>query len=223
MTALFSEQRVLIKGAGDLATGVATRLYRAGFSIVMTELARPLAVRRTVAFAEAIYCDQVVVEAIYARHVDWEALPAILADPGAWRQAIPVVVDPGAEVIRAFHPTIVVDAVMAKRNVGTALTDALAVIALGPGFAAGVDCHAVVETNRGHDLGRVIWAGRAEPDTRQPGAVPGVGAVMTRALRAPVDGHIVEAPASQPVLRAGHASARAGSSRCGAFRSAAPG
>jgi xanthine dehydrogenase accessory factor len=177
-----SETLVLIKGAGDLATGVAARLYRCGFPVVMTELPRPLMVRRTVSFGEAVYETEVVVEGIRARRVeDVAAARSAIADG-----AIPVLVDPETRCLAELAPPILVDAVMAKANTGTRLTDAPLVIALGPGFTAGVDCHAVVETNRGHRLGRAIYAGSAEPDTGEPGLVGGV--THQRILRAPVAG-----------------------------------
>ncbi len=117
---------------------------------------------------------------------DPEEIPDLLADG-----IIPVLVDPEAEVWPHLAPAVVVDAIMAKRNLGTRLTDADLVIALGPGFTAGEDCHAVIETNRGHWLGRVIHEGSAQPDTRLPGAVTGVGEKMSRVLRAPGDGYLV--------------------------------
>ena len=173
---------VLIKGAGDLATGVAARLYRCGFPIVMTELPRPLMVRRTVSFGEAVYETEVVVEGIRARRVDdVDAARSAIADG-----VIPVLVDPETRCLAELAPPVLVDAVMAKANTGTHLTDAPLVIALGPGFTAGVDCHAVVETNRGHRLGRAIYAGSAEPDTGEPGLVGGM--THQRILRAPVAG-----------------------------------
>jgi xanthine dehydrogenase accessory factor len=178
----FDDVLVLIKGAGDLASGVAARLYRSGFLIAMTELAQPLMVRRTVAFAEAVYKGEVAVEGIVARRV---------SSPDEARRAlaqgkIPVVVDPEASVRLALKPAVLVDAIMAKRNTGTQLGDAPLVVGLGPGLRAGQDCHAVVETNRGHWLGRVIWDGEAEPDTGVPSEV--AGQRTRRMLRAPADG-----------------------------------
>ncbi|GAP13654.1 selenium-dependent molybdenum hydroxylase system protein, YqeB family [Longilinea arvoryzae] len=180
---------VIIKGAGDLASGVAVRLYRCGFRLVMTEIPHPLMVRRTVSFGEAV-CDGVTqVEGIQAVRVD-DCLQArkIIADG-----KIPILVDPKAACLNELHPAVLVDAIMAKINTGTKIEDAPLVIALGPGFTAGVDCHAVVETNRGHHLGRVIEHGSAEPDTGQPGEVGGKS--TERLLRAPVSG-VVEAHAA---------------------------
>jgi xanthine dehydrogenase accessory factor len=177
---------VLIKGAGDLATGTALRLHRAGLPVVMTEIARPTVVRRTVAFAQAVFDGACQVEGIVARRCHAGAVAACLA-----QGEIPVLVDPEAQCIAPLRPVVVVDAILAKRNLGTRLGDAPLVVALGPGFVAGVDCHAVVETNRGHHLSRVIWQGSAEPDTGLPGEVTGVGKLHSRVLRAPADGHVV--------------------------------
>lgn len=181
--------RVLIKGAGDLASGVALRLYRCGFPVVMTELARPTAVRRPVSFAQAVYDGSHTVEGVAAQRALPEKVDGLLA-----RGVIPVLVEPDAASLRPLwpallRPAVLVDAIVAKRNTGTAVGDAPLVIALGPGFEAGIDCHAVIETNRGHGLGRVIWEGRAEPDTGVPGSVPGAGSAG-RVLRAPVAGHV---------------------------------
>ncbi len=180
----FDKTLVLIKGAGDLASGVAARLHRCGFPVVMTELPHPLMVRRTVSFGEAVYEGKVEVEGITARRVD-DAPSAVLA---LGVGAIPVLVDPQAGSLGALRPAVLVDAIMAKQNTGTTLADAPLVIALGPGFAAGHDCHAVIETNRGHCLGRVILEGPAEPDTGRPGNVG--GKTFERILRAPVGGAV---------------------------------
>jgi xanthine dehydrogenase accessory factor len=180
---------VLIKGAGDLATGVALRLFRCGFRIAMTEIPEPMMVRRTVSFSEAVYNGTMVVEGVEAvRVVDCPQALRVIADG-----KIPVLVDPLAACRCDLHPAVLIDAIMAKQNIGTGISDAPLVIALGPGFTAGVDCHAVIETNRGHRLGRVIDSGSAEPNTGQPGEVGGKS--TERLLRAPVDG-VVEAVSS---------------------------
>jgi xanthine dehydrogenase accessory factor len=173
------EIRVAIKGGGDLGTGAILRLHRAGFRVWVTELPQPLAIRRAVAVANAVYEGAVTIEGHTARRVE---------DPGMfpllWAQGeIPVLVDPQGESIRRLRPEGVVDAIMAKRNTGTAITDTLVVVAIGPGFTAGVDCHAVVETARGHDLGRVYYQGSALPDTGIPGTIGGHD--VLRVLRAP--------------------------------------
>jgi len=177
---------VLIRGAGDLASGIALRLYRCGFPVVMTEIARPLAVRRTVSFAQAVFDGACRVEEVSGRRCAVDEAPAIAA-----AHAVAVVVDPEGTAIAALRPPVLVDAIMAKQNTGTHKEDAWLVVALGPGFTAGVDCHAVIETNRGHDLGRVIWQGSAEADTGMPGELPGIGRRASRVLRAPADGHVI--------------------------------
>ena len=173
---------ILIKGAGDLATGVGWRLHQCGFPVVMTETARPTTVRCTVAFSPAVYQGSAVVEGVAARLAkDAEEARAI-----ALGGEVAVAVDPEGALVRALRPDVLVDAILAKRNLGTRITDAPVVIALGPGFCAGEDCHAVVETKRGHDLGRVLYQGRAIPNTGIPGIVAGVGA--ERVIRACRDG-----------------------------------
>jgi xanthine dehydrogenase accessory factor len=185
----FSRTVVLIRGAGDLASGVAVRLRRCGFPVVMTELPQPLTVRRTVAFGEAVYEGEIAVEGIVARRAPDVAAARVLLPHGI----IPILVDPLGSCRRELNPGVLVDGVMAKHNTGTTIADAPLVIALGPGFTAGVDCHAVVETNRGHWLGRVIWQGPAHADTGLPAEIAGRQA--DRVLRAPADGVIETAAA----------------------------
>lgn len=173
---------VLIKGAGDLASGVAFRLFRAGYPIMMTDLDKPTSIRRTVCFSEAIVNVETMVEGVRARRAN---------HPDAVREIvlgneIAVLPDPKAESIALLKPDVVIDAVLAKKNLGTKITDAPIVIALGPGFFAGKDCHAVVETMRGHTLGRVYYYGSALPNTGVPGDVGGF--TLERLLRAPKDG-----------------------------------
>jgi xanthine dehydrogenase accessory factor len=173
---------VIIKGAGDLASGIALRLCHAGFTVAMTEIAAPLAVRRTVAFSQAVYEGRARVEdltAVLAR--DNEEMKAAFAEG-----RIAVFVDPAAEIVRRFRPGAVVDAIMAKKNTGTSITDAPVVIGVGPGFTAGLDCCAVVETKRGHTLGRVLTEGSALPNTGIPGDIGGY--TVERLLRAGADG-----------------------------------
>lgn len=175
---------VVVKGAGDLASGVAWRLHKCGLPVMMTEIANPLVVRRTVAFARAVYAGSCTVQgvtAVLARDTA-EAL-AVLS-----RGQIPVLVDPEARIIAEAKPEIVVDAIMAKRNINTFINDAPLVLALGPGFTAGRDCHAVIETKRGHDLGRVLRQGGAAPNTGVPGAIEGYS--EERLLRAPAGGKV---------------------------------
>lgn len=180
-----TDQLILIKGAGDLATGVAWRLHRCGFPIVMTELARPLCVRRTVSFAQAVFDGEWSVEGVTARRVSVHDVPDTIA-----HGEIPVVVDPAGEAADLLQPTALIDAIMAKRNLGTSPEQAPLVLALGPGFVAGEDCHGVIETHRGHTLGRVIWQGPALANTGDPGSLPGVGERASRVLRATAHGHL---------------------------------
>ncbi len=177
---------ILFKGAGEMGTGVASRLFRANFkNIVMLETASPLAVRRKVSFCEAVHDHTMQVEGIEAVSVSDES--EIRA---AWaEEKIAVRVDPKWESIRELKPAVVVDAILAKRNLGTSVTDASLVIALGPGFIAGKDCHVVVETNRGHHLGRLIATGTAEANTGIPGRIGGY--TSERVLRSPSEGFFV--------------------------------
>ena len=172
----------LIKGAGDLGTGVALRLFRAGFAVTMTEMARPAAVRRTVALSEAVFDGRTTVEKMEGIRAEGAAEVARLLQQGV----VPVIVDPEASIRSELSPILLVDAIVAKVNTGTRITDAPAVIALGPGFVAGRDAHAVIETQRGHTLGRVITSGEALADTGIPGEVGGYG--EERLLRAPCAG-----------------------------------
>ncbi|MBI5876987.1 MAG: EF2563 family selenium-dependent molybdenum hydroxylase system protein [Chloroflexi bacterium] len=178
---------VVVRGGGDLASGVAHRLHRAGCRVAITELPQPLVVRRTVAFASAVRDGMIEIEGVRARRVADAAAASPVMDHGE----IAVIVDPAGELAHRLGARAVVDAIMAKTNTGTRIGDAPVVIALGPGFTAGTDCHAVVETKRGHNLGRVYYAGSAESDTHEPNAVDGVS--HRRVLRAPCDGEFVAA------------------------------
>lgn len=181
---IFKNSLVLIKGAGDLASGVAYRLKRAGFPLIMTELPAPLLVRRAVCFGQAVYSGETTVEQLTAHRTENPAEARQLAQT----DIIPILVSPQPP-LSSLTPQVLVDAVMAKTNTGTTITDAPLVVALGPGFTAGQVCHVVIETNRGHSLGRVIYQGRAEPNTRRPGSVK--GHVADRVLRAPANGRVV--------------------------------
>lgn len=172
-----------IKGAGEMATGTAWRLFQANIRhIFMMEAPHPKAVRRRVSFCEAVHDGTIRVEGVEAVRV---ADPREV--PNAWEKGqIPVIVDPAWDTVQILRPHVVVDAIIAKRNLGTQRTEAPLVIGLGPGFEAGGDVHAVVETNRGHSLGRVIRNGTAQPNTGVPGAV--LGFTKERLLRAPCSG-----------------------------------
>ena len=206
--------RILVRGGGDLASGVTLRLWRAGWEVIITELARPRAVRRRVSFAQAVYDGQAQVEEACAFRVEqYEQAREVLEKRG-----IPVLVgDP-----QSFHPHVIVDARMRKRPptdsnpadrnpaAGRGYQDFMAqgilVIGLGPGFTAGQDCHAVVETNRGPFLGRVFWQGSAEPDTGIPERVAGYQS--ERVLRAPAAGPVEALAEIGTPLRAGDPVAR---------------
>lgn len=159
-----------IKGAGDLGTGVAIRLVEAGFPLIMTEIAKPRMVRRAVSFGDAVYQGHRSVLGIEA------VLCSDLFQVQSTMQAgaIPVVVDPEFELAARLSPKIIVDARMAKRYEPHYIDDDLLIIGLGPGFVAGENCHAVIETNRGSALGSIIWQGKAEEDTKIPSEVLGL-------------------------------------------------
>ena len=185
--------RTVVLGGGDLASGVVYRLHRAGLRPVVTELAQPRFVRRTVCYGEAIYSGSVVVEGIRAVRVDsLDASPARDAvrdgSDDRSRDDICVVVDPYGEQVRQYCPVIIVDARMEKTNPDLQRSQAPVTIALGPGYRAGVDALAVIETMRGHRLGRVIWQGHAIADTGEPGRIGGQS--LSRVLRAPADGRV---------------------------------
>lgn len=176
------DKKIWIRGAGDLATGIALRLYRSGFDIVMSDIAVPTTVRRTVAFSPAVYTGGASVEGITGKLCENISMIDTVMESGC----IPVIVDPSGEIMKEYKPDVIVDAIIAKTNIGTKITDADIVIGVGPGFEAGVDCHAVVETKRGHNLGRVIWSGSAYPNTGVPGNIGGY--TVERIIRATADG-----------------------------------
>ncbi len=178
--------KALVRGGGDLASGVALSLHFSGFSIVMTELPEPTVIRRSVAFAEAVFQGNHTVEGIRADLATSENYAATLR-----KGRIAVLVDPEATIRSRFQPDVLIDAILAKRNLGTRRNHAPIVIGLGPGFRAGVDVDAVIETMRGHDLGRVIFDGTAMDDTGVPGEIGGKAA--QRVLRAPETGRVLHA------------------------------
>lgn len=177
-----SEIRIVIRGGGDIATGVAWRLYQARFPVFITEIARPLAVRRKVCFCEAVWDGTAEVEGVRACRAETPEEARSIQSGGE----IPVLVDPDLERLPPLAPDVLVDATLAKRNLGVTMDMAPLVIGLGPGFTAGEDVHRVVETKRGHNLGRVIADGRAAPDTGIPGNIGGYA--IERVLRSPSDG-----------------------------------
>jgi xanthine dehydrogenase accessory factor len=199
--ALISGDIVVVRGAGDLATGCIVRLVRAGFRVAALETARPSAIRRTVSLSEAMYEGKAEVEEIRAVRVGSAAeLKEALARFGP-AGPVPLLEDPRCAVLSQVRPLALVDAIIAKRNLGTRIGMAEVVVALGPGFEAGVDADAVVETNRGHELGRVLTRGWAEPDTGIPGLVRGAG--RERVLHAPVAGVVENLRRIGELVRAG--------------------
>lgn len=176
---------VCIRGGGDLGSGAALRLYRAGMKVVICELPEPLVVRRSVAFAEAIHSDSIEVEGVVAKQAKTrEEVEKVLANG-----TIPVVPDPELKLLNWLNPDCVVDARLLKKPVNQNIQERPMMIGLGPGFTAGVNCHAVIETKRGHSLGRVYWHGTSEPDSGVPEMV--MGYVEERVLRAPASGEFL--------------------------------
>ena len=174
---------ILVRGAGEMATGVAHRLASCRFKVCMTETSNPQAVRREVAFSEVIFDREKGVEGITAKLVE---SPDHISE--VWKdKRIPILIDPDAKVKDLLKPDVLIDATLAKRNLDTKISDAPLVVGLGPGFHAGRDVHLVIETNRGHNLGRIIANGEAEPNTGIPGSIAGY--TEERVIRAPRDGN----------------------------------
>jgi len=185
---------VVVRGAGDLATGCIVRLVRSGFRVVALEAERPTAIRRAVSLCEAVWDGEATVEGVRAFVCG--------SVPAAWGALdVPLLVDPEARAVARLAPLALVDAILAKRNLGTRMDMAPVVVGLGPGFAAGRDVHAVVETSRGHDLGRVLLSGSAAPDTGVPGIIAGEG--RSRVLHAPAAGVVSALAAIGDVVEAG--------------------
>ena len=179
---------VLVRGGGDLASGVALRLRRCGLRVMVSELPQPLAVRRRVSFAEAVHSGVAVVEDCTARLVS-DAGNTLLATEIMEKGEIPVLIDPEGEAVRHFNPAIVIDARMLKRYERSLPCSAKLMIGLGPGFVAGENCDAVIETNRGISLGRVVWKGSAASNTRVPEEI--AGHREERVLRSPANGEVI--------------------------------
>ena len=176
---------VAVLGGGDLASGVALRLHRSGFQVLITELPQPLVVRRLVSFAQAVFSGTAALEDVSARRADHPKQALKILEDGN----IPVLVDPDGVFITKLKPQILIDGRMTKRAPEFDIEAASLVIGLGPGFTAGKNCHAVIETNRGHRLGRVVWDGKAQPDTGIPESV--MNHREDRVLRAPADGKLI--------------------------------
>lgn len=173
---------IIVRGGGDLATGTIYKLRRCGFPVLVLETARPAAIRRNVAFSEAVYQGSQTVEGMTCR---------LCADPAQalallQREGLALLVDAAGDVIPLLSPLAVVDAILAKKNLGTRRDMAPVTVALGPGFTAGQDVDAVIETKRGHDLGRVLWQGCAAPNTGVPGVIAGYG--RERVIHSPAAG-----------------------------------
>ena len=174
--------KVLIRGGGEMASGIAHRLHQSHMKVLITEVSAPTAVRRTLAFAEAVYLGSQTIENVTAVLVKDAA-----AAETEWQCGhIPLLVDPDARIREIIAPDVIIDAIMAKKHSNAKITDAPLVIGIGPGFVAGTNAHAIVESNRGYNLGRVIWKGSAEPDTGIPAAVSGYA--EERVFRAPRSG-----------------------------------
>ena len=182
MALIFPDLKVLVRGGGEMASGIAHRLNRCHMRVFITEVAAPTTVRRTVAFAEAVFQGRHTIEGVEAVRVSSpEAAYRVWENGG-----IPLFIDPEAGARKTIQPEVIVDAIMAKRNTGTDKSHAPVVIGVGPGFTAGLNVHAVVESNRGHNLGRVLWQGEAEQDTGVPAPVGGYS--EERVLRVPQKG-----------------------------------
>jgi len=158
---------VIVRGAGDIATGIIHRLHKAGYRVLALEIDKPTTIRRTVAFSEAVYERSTVVEGVECRLANTEEEALNFIDQGD----VALLCDQKGDSIRSMRPLVVVDAIIAKRNLTTNPSMAPLVIALGPGFTAPVDCHVVIETQRGHDLGRIIIEGSAQENTGIPGMI----------------------------------------------------
>ena len=173
---------VIVRGAGDLATGTIIKLWRAGYDVLALEIDNPTQIRRSVSFAEAVYDGEMTVDGVKAVRIERAEDAFHAFDDGF----VPVLIDPDGKAIEKLHPAVVVDAIIAKKNLGTKIDSAPLVIALGPGFTAGVDADAVIETQRGHRLGRIIREGSAAPNTGRPGNIGGY--TTERVIRSPKEG-----------------------------------
>ena len=173
---------IIVRGGGDLATGTIYKLYKCGFPILILEVAKPSAIRRNVAFSEAVYQGTQTVEDVTCYYADSLAQAESLLQEGK----LAVLVDPKGDAIEKLKPLAVVDAILAKKNLGTNRNMAPITVALGPGFTAGQDVDAVIETKRGHDLGRALWQGCAAPNTGIPGIIGGYG--KERVIHCPTKG-----------------------------------
>ncbi|WP_313341646.1 selenium-dependent molybdenum cofactor biosynthesis protein YqeB [Sedimentibacter sp.] len=176
---------IVVKSGGDIASGIIQKLHRTGFRVLVLEIEKPTSIRRTVCFSEAVYGGKIEIEGITSLLAN-----SIQEIYDAWsKNCIPVVVDPEGIYINKLNPIAVVDAIIAKKNTGMKKDAAPVTIAVGPGFEAGKDVHIVIESNRGHNLGRLIFSGFAEPNTMKPGNVDGF--TFDRVLYSPDDGNFM--------------------------------
>ncbi len=169
---------IIVRGAGDLATGIIQKLYNSGFKVIALETDKPTAIRRKVSLSEAVYDGEAVVEDVTAKLT---SIQDAVEGNGVY-----VVVDPEMSILEHIKPFAVVDSILAKKNLGTKIEHSDIVVGVGPGFTAGVDCHAVVETKRGHNLGRIYYEGRAIENTGIPGLIGGES--DRRVLHSPKEG-----------------------------------
>jgi xanthine dehydrogenase accessory factor len=175
---------VLVRGGGDIASGTIYKMYKSGYKIIVLEIEKPTSIRRTVSFSQSIYNGEVEIEGVKAKLCkDIQEI-----NKTHEKNKIPVVVDPEGKLIKKLQPKIVIDAILAKKNLGTRINMADLVIGLGPGFTAGEDVDVVIETNRGHNLGRLIYKGKAEANTGKPGNT--MGFTTERVIYSPVEGKV---------------------------------
>lgn len=185
---------IIVRGAGDLASGVLAAIHISGFRVLALETEHPTAIRRTVAFSEAVRLGSCSIEGIRACRIGKQEAAALFSrdaadcEAGDYAGVIPVAVDPAGGLISVLRPAAVVDAIIAKKNCGTRIDMAPLVVALGPGFTAGTDAHIVIETMRGHNLGRLIYSGTAQPNTGIPGLIAGES--VLRVIHAPAEGRL---------------------------------
>lgn len=202
---------IVVRGAGDLATGTIHRLKKAGFHLLILEAEYPAAIRRQVALSEAVYAGSAQVEGVKAVRMDVDLTDTENRKEALWQEmerswskdAVPVLVDPEGVSISVLHPAVVVDAILAKKNLGTSRDMAPLTIALGPGFTAGADVDVVIETKRGHNLGRVIRSGSAVPNSGIPGIIGGYG--KERVMHAEAEGILRNVASIGDIVEAGTA------------------
>lgn len=173
---------VVVRGGGDLATGVIQKLHRAGLRVLVLEVAKPTAIRRSVALCEAVYESKAQVEDVVCERIETMAQ----AEECASRGIVPLMIDPAGKILETLKPAVLIDAILAKKNIGTHRGMAPVTVGMGPGFTAGEDVDAVIETMRGHDLGRLIEEGSALPNTGVPGEIGGKS--EQRVIHAPAAG-----------------------------------